>query len=127
MPDTATQSPKIELHLHLEGAAPPDFMRRLAGEQRTDISGIFDEAGQYSFKDFNDFLRVYEAATTLLKTPDDFARLLSAVAEELAQQGAIYAELFISPDFCGGGDLAAWREYLAAMEEAAVRARAIHG
>ena len=127
MPDTATKSPKIELHLHLEGAAPPDFMRRLAGEQRRDISGIIDEADQYSFKDFNDFLRVYEVATTLLKTPDHFACLLSAVAEELAQQGAIYAELFISPDFCGAGDLAAWREYLAAMEEAAVRARAIHG
>jgi len=31
----------------------------------------------------------------------------------------IYAETFLSPDFCGGGDVAAWRDYLAAIREAA--------
>lgn len=111
--------PKVELHLHLEGAAPPSLIRGLAQEKHVDLSGIFDEAGDYKYADFVDFLRVYEAACTVLKTPEDFARLTRAVLEQSAENGVIYSETFLSPDFCGGGDLAAWRDYLAAMQEAA--------
>ncbi len=42
-----------------------------------------------------------------------------AVLEESASHGVVYTEAFLSPDFCGGDDVAAWREYMAAMEEAA--------
>ena len=114
--------PKIELHLHLEGAAPPAFVRDLAAEKHVDISGIFDAHGHYAYRDFDHFLAVYEAATSVLTTPRDYARLTRTVLHELAEHGVIYAETFLSPDFCGGGDLAAWREYLAAMAEAAAEA-----
>lgn len=113
---------KIELHLHLEGAAPPAFIRGLAREKGIDIGGIFDEKGHYRFKDFWDFLKVYEAATSVLTTPDDYARLTTAVLEQSAAHGVVYSETFLSPDFCGGRDVGAWREYLFAIEEAAVRA-----
>ena len=109
--------PKIELHLHLEGAAPPTFIRGLAGEKGIDLTGVFDEQGHYAYRDFDHFLKVYEAATEALKSPEDFERLTQAVLEELAEHNVVYAETFVSPDFCGGGDVGAWREYLAAMEE----------
>jgi adenosine deaminase len=111
--------PKAELHLHLEGAAPPGFVRGLAREKAIDISGIFDADGNYAFRDFRHFLKVYEAATSVLTGPDDYRRLTLAVLEESAAAGVIYSEAFLSPDFCGGGDVAAWREYLAAIREAA--------
>ncbi len=114
--------PKVELHLHLEGAAPPAFIRGLAKEKKIDISGIFDERGDYSYTDFWHFLKVYEAATEALKSPDDYHRLTLAVLEESAASGVIYSETFISPDFCGGRDLSAWREYLHAIREAAEQA-----
>ncbi len=114
---------KIELHLHLEGAAPPAFIRSLAAEKHIDINRIFDADGAYSYRDFNDFLRVYEAAASVLTTAGDYARLVHEVLAQAAEQGAIYAELFISPEFCGGADLPAWRDYLAAMEEGAGAAR----
>ncbi|MEF3046844.1 adenosine deaminase [Pseudotabrizicola sp. L79] len=113
---------KIELHLHLEGAAPPAFIRGLAQEKHVDIGGIFDERGAYRYKDFWDFLKVYEAATSVLTTPEDYARLVTAVLEESAASGVIYSETFLSPDFCGGRDVGAWRDYLAAMQEAAAQA-----
>ncbi|HEY9020814.1 MAG TPA: adenosine deaminase [Paracoccaceae bacterium] len=119
--------PKIELHLHLEGAAPPDLIRRLAKQKSVDIAGVFDEQGHYTFDDFPHFLQVYEAATSVLKRPEDYARLTTAVLEESAAQGVIYTEAFLSPDFCGGGDLAAWREYLHAIREAAEAAETAHG
>lgn len=111
--------PKVELHLHLEGAAPPAFIRGLAQEKSMDISGIFDEAGSYAFADFWDFLKVYEAATSTLQTPEDYGRLTTAVLEESEANGVIYCETFLSPDFCGGRDVGAWREYLHAIQEAA--------
>ncbi len=114
--------PKIELHLHLEGAAPPAFIRGLAQEKRMDIAGIFDEQGQYNFLDFWDFLKVYEAATSTLKRPEDYHRLTLAVLEQSAESGVIYSETFLSPDFCGGRDVGAWREYLHAIREAADQA-----
>ncbi|WP_199262613.1 adenosine deaminase [Paracoccus binzhouensis] len=113
---------KIELHLHLEGAAPPGFIRALAAEKHRDIGGIFDGRGAYAYRGFDEFLRVYEAATSVLTGPRDYARLLAEVLAECAEQGAIYAELFVSPEFCGGAGLSAWRDYLAAMEEVAAAA-----
>jgi adenosine deaminase len=111
--------PKVELHLHLEGAAPPAFIRGLAAEKAIDIGGIFDARGGYAFTDFGHFLRVYEAATSVLTTPRDYARLTRAVLEESAASGVVYCETFLSPDFCGNRDPGAWREYLHAIREAA--------
>lgn len=111
--------PKAELHLHLEGAAPPGFIRGLAAEKSLSLPDIFDADGGYRFRDFHDFLKVYEAATSVITSPSDYARLLREVLQNCAEEGAIYAELFVSPAFCGGGDLSAWRDYLAAMEEVA--------
>lgn len=113
---------KVELHLHLEGGAPPAFIRGLAREKSIDISGIFNADGSYRFRDFWDFLKVYEAACSVLTGPEEFRRLTLAVLEESAASGVVYTECFLSPDFCGGGDLAAWRDYLAAIEDAADQA-----
>lgn len=111
--------PKVELHTHLEGCAPPAFIKQLAHEKKIDISGIFTEDGGYAYRDFDHFLKVYEAACTTLQSPEDFRRLVMAVLQETAAHGVVYMETFVSPDFCGGGDLAAWKDYLAAMEDAA--------
>lgn len=111
--------PKVELHLHHEAAAPPDFIRRLAQEKKIDVSGLFDADGHYSFRDFAHFIQVYDGATAALTTPEDFRRLTYVALEETAKSGVIYAETFLSPDFCGKSDLVAWREFLAAIKEGA--------
>jgi adenosine deaminase len=119
--------PKVELHLHLEGGAPPAFIKGLAREKSIDIAGIFNEDGSYRFTDFWNFLKVYEAACTPLQGPQDFYRLTLAVLEESAASGVVYSEAFLSPDFCGGRDLGAWREYLHAITEAAALAEKTMG
>ncbi|MEP3787296.1 MAG: adenosine deaminase [Ascidiaceihabitans sp.] len=119
--------PKIELHTHLEGCAPPTFIQQLASEKNIDITKIFAADGGYAFENFDHFLQVYEAACTTLQTPEDFRRLTFAVLEETAKHGVVYMETFVSPDFCGGGDLVAWRDYVAAMEDAATEAETRFG
>ena len=119
--------PKVELHLHLEGAAPPAFIASLAREKSIDISRIFDGQGGYVRGDFDWFLKAYDAACTVLQRPEDFRRLMLAVLEQSAEQGVVYTEFFLSPDFCGGGDLSAWRDYLDAMVAASDEAERSFG
>ena len=119
--------PKVELHLHLEGAADPAFIRELAVEKSVDTRKIFDKSGAYKYDSFNEFLAVYEAATLALKSPEDFKRLTQSVLENLAEHNVVYAETFVSPDFCGGRDVGAWREYLEAMQEAHVEGVTLKG
>lgn len=118
---------RIELHLHLEGAAPPKFIAGLAAEKSIDLGGVFDADGRYAFAGFEHFLKVYEAATSVLQTPEDYARLTATVLEQQASQGILYTEVFLSPEFCGGAEVSAWREYLTAIEEAAAKAEAQDG
>ena len=124
---TVADLPKIELHLHHEGAAPPKFIRQLAHEKKMDLSGIFRADGSYDFRDFTHFLSVYEAASEVLTGPEEFRRLTLAILEESAANGVVYTESFISPDFCGGGDMAAWKDYLAAIQDAAEEAETKFG
>lgn len=121
--DAILALPKVELHTHVEGCAPPSFIAGMAREKNIDLSKIFNPDGSYAYRDFAHFLSVYEAATTVLQSPEDFRRLTLAVLEEAAKSGVIYMETFVSPDFCGGSDLGAWRDYLAAMQEAATQAQ----
>ncbi|MBO9474155.1 adenosine deaminase [Shimia sp. R10_1] len=124
---TVADLKKIELHIHHEGAAPPAFIKQLAHEKKMDLSKVFAEDGGYAFENFVHFLSVYEAATSVLTGPEEFARLTAAWLEQSAANGVVYTESFISPDFCGGGDVGAWREYLHAIQEAASAAEVKHG
>ena len=113
-----TSLPKIELHLHLEGAAPPNFIKGLAQQKNINISKIFNSDGLYKFNDFKDFLSVYEIATSVLKTPNDFYNLTVNVLEECVKSNVVYSELFISPEWCGANDVIAWKEFLSAIRQA---------
>ncbi|RED14262.1 adenosine deaminase [Pontivivens insulae] len=109
--------PKTELHLHLEGAAPPAFIARLAQEKGLDLSAVI-EGDTYIYTDFPAFLAAYEAVSACLQTPDDYRRLTRAVLEQSRDEGVIYTELFVAPSITGSS-MADWAEYLAGMEAGA--------
>jgi adenosine deaminase len=119
--------PKVELHLHLEGAAPVALTRRLAAERRVDVSGLFDARGFYAWNDFTGFLDAYDRVAALYHGPEDARLLTEAVLLECAAHGVIYAEVILSPEHMGGGDAAAWGDYLAAAGEGARAAEARTG
>ncbi len=111
--------PWVELHLHLEGAAPPALIRDLARANDVAVEGVFGPDGGYAFGDFAEFLKVYEVATAAIRGPRDYARLADAVLDAQEPQGVIYTEAALCPAFCGGGDLAAWQDNVAANAEVA--------
>ncbi len=92
-----TPPPRIELHLHLEGAlALQDAFRLvrrhgLAEAERAALPSLYRHA------DFAEFLAHFGAVTGLLKEPRDLGWLLVRVRRRLARQGVLYAEVRVSP------------------------------
>ncbi|MCI0402571.1 MAG: adenosine deaminase [Acidobacteria bacterium] len=95
VPDWISRLPKAELHLHLEGAATPEFIVDLA--RRRGQSLTLEEAQeQFRFSDFMGFLLSYKWACEQLRTPEDYAHLLRHTVAQLREQNVIYVELTLS-------------------------------
>ncbi|HEY4596229.1 MAG TPA: adenosine deaminase, partial [Thermoanaerobaculia bacterium] len=87
--------PKIELHVHLEGAMRPAVLLELA--RRNGIAlPVQDEAGLkrwFRFTDFEHFVQVYLACSRALRTPEDFQLLALDFLTEQAYQNVPYSEV----------------------------------
>lgn len=88
---------KAELHCHLEGAVPPALALSQA-EKYGVATDAFLRGGAYVWHDFTSFLAAYDAVAALFRTEDDYALLTQIYLDALADAGAVYSELFVSPD-----------------------------
>ena len=91
--------PKAELHVHLEGTAPPDLIRRIAQRNGLPLpEGLFDGDERFVYTDFLDFLRAYDDAASVIRTGEDYRDIAYEYLAACAQGGAIYVELTASVD-----------------------------
>jgi adenosine deaminase len=91
--------PKAELHVHLEGAAPPALMRRIARRNGLEVPReLIGDDDRYAWKDFLHFLELYDTAVGLIRTAEDYRDVVYEYLVSCAAQGAIYVELTASPD-----------------------------
>jgi adenosine deaminase len=91
--------PKAELHVHLEGTAPPDLIRRLAERNGMPVpEGVFESPERFAYTDFLDFLRTYDLAASVIRTGDDYRDVTYEYLAGCARDGALYVELTASPD-----------------------------
>ena len=88
---------KAEIHCHIEGAADPALVLRLAQKYGVDLNDVIRD-GSYIWSDFTTFLNAYDRASTLFRTPEDYRLLAYDYFSRLADQGAIYGEVFGSSD-----------------------------
>ncbi|MBX3577339.1 MAG: adenosine deaminase [Rhizobiaceae bacterium] len=117
--------PKAELHCHIEGAAAPDLVVRQAAKYGADTTPYIRD-GSFVWHDFTSFLAAYDFAANLFRTEEDFARLAEHYLTSLARDGAIYSEVFTSPDHAEKSGLSP-RAYTDALGEGIERARAKTG
>jgi adenosine deaminase len=116
---------KAELHCHIEGAASPDFVIAQARKYGRDFSPYI-KAGAFVWHDFTSFLAAYDFAADLLRSEEDYARLADHYLTSLARDGAIYSEVFTSPDHAIKSGLSP-AAYTNALGEGMARARAKTG
>lgn len=98
--------PKVELHLHLEGAIPLDTLWTLIEKHGGDpsVSGPAALEERFRYHDFPHFIETWVWKNRFLREYEDFALLAEAVARDLASQNIRYVEAFFSPgDFARRG------------------------
>jgi aminodeoxyfutalosine deaminase len=91
--------PKIELHVHLEGAVRPatllDIARRNGVILPADtVEGL---AALYEFRDFDHFIETWVMTTAVLRTEQDYRQIVADYAAEAASHGAVYLEGIFTP------------------------------
>jgi aminodeoxyfutalosine deaminase len=92
-------TPKIELHVHLEGTIRPATLLEIARHNDVALPADTAEgvAKLYEFSDFAHFIEVWILTTSVLRTGEDFRRIAVEYAEEAASFGAVYLEAIFSP------------------------------
>jgi adenine deaminase len=95
----ATNLPKAELHLHIEGTLEPDLMLDLARRNgvRLPYASAEEVRRAYVFSDLQSFLDIYYAACSVLLKEQDFYDLAWAYLTRAAMQGVRHAEIFFDP------------------------------
>jgi len=83
--------PKAHLHLHLEAAMRSATLAELAAEHGVTVPAMT------SASDFDSFIALYQAATDVLRRPDDLRRLVREMAEDARADGAVWVEYFVYP------------------------------
>ena len=98
--------PKVELHLHLEGAIPLNALWELVQKYGGEPSVPDLEAlrHRFIFRDFPHFIDTWIWKNQFLREYEDFTFIAEAVARDQAGQNIRYAEVFFSaPDFARYG------------------------
>jgi adenosine deaminase len=98
--------PKVELHLHLEGAIPAATLWQLLCKYGGDpsVPSLEALAQRFQYRDFPHFLDTWLWKNGFLRETEDFALIAEAVARDLAAQNVRYVEAHYSPsDFAHHG------------------------
>jgi adenosine deaminase len=118
---------KAELHVHLEGTAPPALVRRIAERNGIPVpEGVFKSDDEFEWSDFLHFLRTYDLAASVIRTQQDYRDVTYEYLSSCAAEGAIYVELIASPDHAAAVGLSDADHY-AAIAQGIDDARAEHG
>jgi adenosine deaminase len=114
--------PKAELHVHLEGTATPDLVRRLAERNGLEVpEGVFAAPDRFAWRDFLDFLNTYNMVCSVIRTGEDYRDITYEYLTDCARDGAIYVELTASIDhsrIAGIGDAEHWEGIAAGIDDA---------
>ncbi len=119
--------PKAELHVHLEGTATPELVRRLARRNGLALPpGLLADEERFAWRDFLDFLATYDRAASVIRTAADYRDVVFAYLTACAAQGAVYVELIASPEHARAVGLPE-EEHRAGLFQGIDDARAAHG
>lgn len=91
--------PKVELHVHLEGAIPHAalfaLIRKYGGDPSVpDIAAL---ARRFEYRSFPEFIEAWVWKNLFLREAEDFTLIAAEMARNMAEQRIRYAEVFYSP------------------------------
>jgi adenosine deaminase len=92
-------SPKAELHLHIEGTLEPELMFSLAKRNNVEIpfKNIDDVKKAYNFSNLDSFLKIYYEGAKVLIEEQDFFDLTWAYILKCKEDNIVHTEIFFDP------------------------------
>lgn len=119
--------PKAELHVHLEGTAPPALIRRLARRNGMAVpDGVLAGEDRFAWTGFLGFLATYDRAASVVRTAQDYRDVTFEYLAACAAEGVLYVELIASPDHAAAVGLSD-AEHFGGIARGIDDARAAHG
>jgi adenosine deaminase len=118
--------PLAELHVHLEATATPARIRALAERHGMQIPPGTLDGDRYHWRDFLDFLAVFDRAVQVIRTAEDYSDITRDYLLACAAEGAIYVEVTVSPDHAAAAGLP-YREMVGGVAQGIDDARAQAG
>jgi adenosine deaminase/aminodeoxyfutalosine deaminase len=127
LPNWLLRLPKVELHLHLEGTIRPETLLELSRRHDDEPITLEQIRALYTYQDFLGFLQSFKAVTSRLRGPDDYELIAYNMVRDLAAQGVVHAEVYIS-----FGIIYYWKQtevepFVEAIERGRIRAEAEFG
>ncbi len=91
--------PKVELHVHLEGAIPHTALFELIQKYGGDpaVPDIAALTKRFEYRNFSQFIETWIWKNNFLREYEDFSFIAEMTAGEMAEQNICYAEMFFSP------------------------------
>jgi adenosine deaminase len=120
--------PKVELHLHLEGAVPYATLMSLINKYGGDsqVRSLADLKNRFAYKTFPQFIETWIWKNQFFRAPEDFELSTFETLTDLHLQHVEYLEAFYSPwDFADNG--LSMPDITRAVLRACKRAREEHG
>jgi aminodeoxyfutalosine deaminase len=124
----AAPTPKIELHVHLEGTVRPAALIEIADRNGLTLPAhdVDELAELYRFRDFDHFIELWMLTTHVIRTEVDFRQVVVSYAQEAAGHGAVYIEgIFTPAERVAGG--ASWDEVFTGFCDGADEAKQLTG
>jgi adenosine deaminase len=92
-------TPKAELHLHIEGSLTPKLMWRLAEKHSITLpyASVEEIEAAYNFKDLQSFLDIYYAGAGVLIDEDDFFDLMWEYLTRCHEENIVHTEIMFDP------------------------------
>lgn len=119
--------PKAELHVHLEGTASPELIKRLAKRNQIKLPAhLFknvDGEDKFAWNTFLEFLDAYELASQAIKLPEDYYDITYEYLAACAKEGTIYVEMMYSPEHAERSSGITSKDHIAAIDQAINQAR----
>lgn len=91
--------PKVELHVHLEGAIQPATLLELARRNGVPLpaSNVEDMQRWYRFTDFKHFIEIYLTISSCICTPEDIELIARDFLRGQAAQNILHSEVTFTP------------------------------
>lgn len=91
--------PKVELHLHLEGAIPHETLLAQIRRKGTEpsIRTVDDLKAKLTYTDFPSFIDLWIWKNTFIQHEEDFGEIAYAMLRGLSRQNVKYVESFYAP------------------------------